>query len=229
MNRIVALFAALPLAACTARGPAVTSKPDLSRAEQLFAAGCYTCLTEALAIYEKAGAKQAAFETALFLAMREKELGIPEDATLARARGLAPAASSLLDLVELTPAEPTGRDPDAYAQQNTRERRLKRDELRPLLDGVAVKTLLTTYVAVSLDCEEPKARQLLDAGALLAQHANATLLRYRLALCGVGDRQAFDKFRDADARWVEIAFFQGRRAAAGRPPNLRAAIYLYDL
>ena len=63
--------------------------------------GCYTCLREAAGIYarliEPAAATRktpervlrGAFETAVLLAVREKELGLTPDASLARARELA--------------------------------------------------------------------------------------------------------------------------------------------
>jgi tetratricopeptide (TPR) repeat protein len=223
----VASFGAIAVTACAARTTVVAPKADLARAEQLLTAGCYTCLTEALAIYEQAGQRQAASETALLIVMREKELGIPEDASLAKARTLA--ASTLVELAEHTPVEPTGQDPDQYAQRNSRERRARIGELRATLETQAPPSLVTTYLKVSFDCDDPKVRPLLKAEAILAPHGDATILRYRLALCGVGSRDTLDEIRAADPRWSEIAFFQGRRAAAARPPNLRGAIDLYNV
>jgi hypothetical protein len=65
------------------------SPADLARADTLATTGCYTCLRDALAIYENAGLSQQAFDTALLVALREKELGLPETASLEKARALA--------------------------------------------------------------------------------------------------------------------------------------------
>ena len=58
--------------------------PALARADALVLDGCYDCLLEARAIYERVGGRQGAtrsssrvlFETQLLLALREKELAI---------------------------------------------------------------------------------------------------------------------------------------------------------
>jgi tetratricopeptide (TPR) repeat protein len=228
------LLVVLLSGACASRTPPRVSPADLARAQVLASAGCYTCLVEALAIYEKAGPSQAAFETALFVALREKELGIPEEASIEKARALAPPAPSapsaplLLETAALAPMEPTGRDPDKYSQHNARERRTRLSELRALVDTVP-PTLLTTYLKITLDCDDPRARVLIKPAELLAAHGDAPILKYRLSMCGVGERQALDAIRDADRRWTEIAFFQARRAAASRPPNLRTALDLFNI
>lgn len=204
----------------------------MARAQSLASAGCYSCLVEALAIYEKAGATQAAFETALLVALREKELGIPEDTSLAKAGALATAAGAdavlLREVADYTPVEPTGQDPDKYAQRNTRDRRTRAGELRALLE-TTTPSLLNAYLEVSLDCDDPKARALVKPADLVATYSDTPLLKYRFAICALGDRQWLDAIREADARWTEIAFFQARRAAAARPPDLRGALDLFTI
>lgn len=233
MARSLLVVFALVGAACAARTTTARVSPvELARAQTLAAAGCYTCLVEALAIYEKAGARRAAFETALFVALREKELGIREDASLAKARTLAaavgPDAVLLTEIADHTQAEPTGQDPDKSSQRNIGPRRARIAELRPLLD-TAAPTLLASYLKVSLDCNDPYARPLVNAAALAGAHNNAPWLQYRMSICGLGDRAWLDAIRDRDARWTEIAFFQARRAASARPPNLRHALDLFNV
>jgi tetratricopeptide (TPR) repeat protein len=245
------VVAAFLTGACATRTVSSEAVAELTRAEQLANAGCYTCLVEAFAIYERqlqtsrrpsAAVLQAAFETVLFIVLREKELGIPADPSLEKARALAarlalsapsapPALSpaAFVHLADLAPIEPTGLDPDVYAQRNARERRALLTVLRNALDNTRPQTLLTAYLKVSLDCDDREARQRIDAKALLAQHGNASALRFRLALCALGDSQAFSTIREADSRWTEVTFFLGRRAATGRRPNLRAAIDLFNI
>ena len=72
----------------------------MAKADALQSEGCYTCLKESLAIFEKlrqakvppAGIAEKAFDAALLIAMREKELGIPADEAMAKALRLLPAA-----------------------------------------------------------------------------------------------------------------------------------------
>ncbi|MDP2052076.1 MAG: hypothetical protein Q8L75_00465, partial [Acidobacteriota bacterium] len=67
---------------------------ELGKATALVREGCYSCLKEAQTIFERLaapprpapGAAQGAFEATLLIAMREKELGIPAEASLDRAR-----------------------------------------------------------------------------------------------------------------------------------------------
>ncbi|MEO7157319.1 MAG: hypothetical protein ABI039_07155 [Vicinamibacterales bacterium] len=62
--------------------------------------GCYTCLKESLAVFEQhlhvkllAGVHEKAFDAAVLIAIREKELGIPGDASMIRARQLGTPTS----------------------------------------------------------------------------------------------------------------------------------------
>jgi hypothetical protein len=79
-------------AACAARAPAAVTAPDpatraRANVDALIQRGCYHCLEEAYA----AASDPAAFETALLLAARLKELGLPYQPWLERARAVMPA------------------------------------------------------------------------------------------------------------------------------------------
>ena len=72
---------------CAPKGLRPQALAELAKADLLLRAGCYSCLTEALAIYQKHKVAQGIFDAALLIAIREKELGIPsDDAMAARAR-----------------------------------------------------------------------------------------------------------------------------------------------
>ena len=88
----------LLMAACAARGTRVTSAADIARADQLVVDGCYRCLQEALAIYERllsaqrpiAGAlRQGVFETAFSSCCARRNSAFPLTAALAKVRALA--------------------------------------------------------------------------------------------------------------------------------------------
>src|SRR4029434_2076389 len=80
--------------ACAPQGPSPQLIAEAAKAEALQSAGCYTCLKESLAIFEKlrrekvppAGIAEKAFDTALLIAVREKELGIPSEDAMTRAK-----------------------------------------------------------------------------------------------------------------------------------------------
>ena len=179
-----------------------------------------------------AGLAERAFETATLIVLREKELGIPIDAALARARALAQkvtplpgavAAAVLLELAELAPGETSGLDPDRSRPDPDSHARLA--NLRPVLDSGTTPSLLATYLAITIDCGNFDARDNIDADWILAAHANAALLRYRLGLCFRGPSGGVAQVRQEDARWLDTLFFEGRRALASR--RLRGAIEVF--
>ena len=244
---VVLVVGGVLLGACAARRSSSTSAADIARAEEFVAAGCYRCLQDALAIYERElqrarrpslALRQAAFEAATFVLLRQKELGIATAAALEKARALAAGAptlpehvpaSILVDLADLSIGDSNGQDPDDFAARNTRERRLHATTLRPQLTTVSSPTTLETYLTLSHDCNDVEARRPLNFDDLMARFGNTPILRYRIAACGLGPRTAFAALREADARWVEAAFYEGRAAVSGPPPNLRAAIDLFNI
>ena len=82
----------LVFSGCAARGPSPQLTAEIAKAEALMAEGCYTCLKESLAIFEKhlqakrpaPGVLEHAFDAAILIAVREKELGIPAKAAMVR-------------------------------------------------------------------------------------------------------------------------------------------------
>lgn len=247
----VVILGCFVLAACAARGPSPQTVAELARADQLAIAGCYTCLQDALAIFERElqpnrraplGVAARAFETAILIALREKELGIPAEAAIERARGLAArvppsigqiAPAVLTELADLTPGEISGLDHDQRDQRRlTIERRTRRDELRPVLDAVQPPALVATYLAATIDCDSIEGRKKLNPDQLLAAHPGSLLLRYRLALCALGPSRGLPDVRQADPRWLDTLFFEGRAAMSSRigsrgTPNIRGAIDLF--
>src|SRR5688500_5077682 len=85
---------------------------EVAKADALFRAGCYNCLKEALAIYQRNKVPQGAFDAALLIAIRVRELGIPAEQSTALAQSLAlPTSGPLLTSVELITGELSGFDP----------------------------------------------------------------------------------------------------------------------
>jgi len=238
--RVAAFLWLVLIVACAARVPPVSPSvvTDLAAADALMHAGCYQCLERALAIYERvaemprapSAARHGAFDTAVLLAVRAKELGIPTEPFFRRARRHAaslpaPTAPDLapdvyLESVELFAGELSGLDPDVRQQRNERLRRaaapdVPRPAPRLALGEAPATDLVAAYLSLAIDCEEARARRDVNAAAVLARHGDSPLIRFRLTLCAVGGK-APGSLREEDARWLDALFFEGRAELARR-------------
>jgi len=230
------------LAGCAARGPIQPSyAAEMARAEALLSDGCYTCLQQSLALFEKAltlkspplGAAERAFDTALLIWIRERELTIPADDSLARARGLlVPSRQAVFDASQLILGDYTGLDPEMRARLIGRGRPpLEVDNpLRRALDTAPDTDLAARYVALSIDCEQPKLMEGVDLKALTARWSGVPLLRYRLATCGRPTAPNVGELREGDPRWTDTLPAEGRRelaSSAGRAIDFPKVLSFY--
>jgi tetratricopeptide (TPR) repeat protein len=194
---------------------------DLARADELVRQGCYACLIDARAIYDRAaGAERprtriGALEVELLLALREKELSIDSAATMARARamaaeltgaGVAAAAVALVDAIppDLQGAQPSERRPPAFAFGADAVAQARR-----AVESAALSPLFGAYLTLSLECG-----RVAPAPPTSGSAPREPLLAYRAALCPI-DADALSALRETEPRFVEAALFQGR-AALGR-------------
>jgi tetratricopeptide (TPR) repeat protein len=240
--RILGILMLLALSACApkARGPSPQTLAELAKADSLLRDGCYACLKDALAIYERQKHAQGAFDAALLIAVREKELGIP---TL-RLASLIPAGSAtlaqggdrektLVAATDLIIGETSGLDPVQRAALTGRDRPPvdKDNPTRRALDPLFGKDLVATYVALAIDCESPRLIESVDAKALMTTYENVPLMRFRIARCGRPAMAApLTALRAADSRWTDTLFWEGRHALTGSPAlvvDLSKVIQLY--
>lgn len=230
------------LSGCAAKVVAPWFVAERAKAEALFKDGCYTCLKESLALYEKMlasstpplGADERAFDAALLIAVREKELGIPGDAAMQRARGMAPPSrQALLDAAELIIGDTSGFDPEQRAQLSGRSRpSIEPDNpKRRALDAFADDDLAAKYVGLAIDCEQQKLIEQVDMPALKSTYANTPLLLFRLATCGRPSPPDVGATRAADPRWLDTLYWEGRRelvASMGTAIDFPKALGLYQ-
>ena len=254
VSRFAAVPVAVALAACAARGPSLQVTADLGKAAALVHDGCHTCLQDALVIYDRLAASpkppppavQGAFETALLLSIREKELGLPWEASMARARELAPrvrpsappalAPAALLAAAGLGVGETSGMDPDqraglwgrarpALGPDNPVRRALDRAIGGAPLEG-APYARLAAYLALAIDCEHIGLRDAARPEDALARFPQP-LMRFRAGLCARGIEAvgvAMEPLRASDPRWADTLLFEARRELVGSP---RRGIDLY--
>lgn len=189
-NRAIALLAlACALsAACVTRAP--VRDPSIAPAadvEPLIQRGCYSCLEQGFAAASASGRRAAAFEAAVLLTLRSKELGLPFTQWLERARALAPLEPGWSDYVaiaEAVPADPLSADRDEILVTRRRARATL-DAWRQALSGGPGSLLFRNYLDLSLVCG-PGFVDERDAAldAALRQFAGVPLIGYRAGICG---------------------------------------------
>jgi tetratricopeptide (TPR) repeat protein len=255
------LFAYWPivlLSGCAAKAP--LQPPfvvEMAKGEALLNDGCYTCLKEALALFEKvlqskqpiAGAAERAFDAALLIALRERELSIPGDESIGKALRLLPAAPTerppvaqgrlpevsrqvVYDAAQLIIGDTSALDPEQRAQRTGRGRPpLEPDNpVRRALDSAAEMDLAAKYVALSIDCEQQKMIESVDARSLSAVYSGVPLIRFRLSTCGRPAAPIVSALREGDPRWTDTLYWEARRelaSSAGRAIDFPKVISLY--
>jgi tetratricopeptide (TPR) repeat protein len=250
------LLAAIALlAGCAARQPSAHLRMDLmdlNHADTLLEAGCHQCLQEALATYTSvAGRKNAplaaatgAFRAAVLLTLRAKELGMPAEPALAVAQRWAAAQRPVsepgrllptvyLDALALVDGEVSGLVPEERERRNGARRAAwpsvdgQFPASRAALTPVLATDVLAQYLALAIDCEDARARKQINHTEVLSRYPQP-LMHFRVALCGVpGVRM--DPLRQADSRWLDTLFFEGRFEMSRFPsPDVGRAAGLFE-
>ncbi|MBM3820390.1 MAG: tetratricopeptide repeat protein [Acidimicrobiia bacterium] len=227
-----ALFVVVLLtAACAARQPApapVPAAPSVD-VEALVRQGCYRCLEEAFEAVKGRNSQQA-FEIALLLAARSKELGLPHDPWLVEAQTdlpLVPDWATYLEIVTAQQVDPLSGDRDQLLAQ-TLQRRLTRtdfDGWRAVLGGGPGSPLLRAYLDLIVVCRTefgparatPEERDAAVA-AIVRQFGTTPLIQYRVGLCGGGEFEQLATVREAHRELVDADLELGRRALQNRVP-----------
>jgi tetratricopeptide (TPR) repeat protein len=209
---------------------------EMAKAASLVKAGCYRCLQEAFALYQKVstaqhpplGASRGAFDAAILIAIREKELGIPADEALRRVSQLASQAGSLaqdssreralLAVVDLVIGEIAGFDPEQRAQLTGRGRPpvAPDNPVRRALDETPETDLAAVYAGLTVDCESSLLIEKVDLPALVKLYDGVPLMQFRLARCGrpaIAPKLA--ALRSGDSRWADTLFWEARAAITG--------------
>jgi tetratricopeptide (TPR) repeat protein len=216
--RIIAIALVIALAACAPKviEPSAEVLAELAKADTLLRDGCYTCLQDALTLYQRHHHAQGTFDAALLLGIRAKELGIVGDApafvpSSARDRALASAAELIVG--ELSGLDPVQR---AAAGERRKQPTATDNPSRRALDPMFTSDLAATYVALAIDCESPALIESVDVEALLRTYESVPLMQFRLARCGQPPlAEPLLALRKFDPRWNDTLLWEGRRAIAG--------------
>jgi tetratricopeptide (TPR) repeat protein len=179
--------------------------------------GCYRCLEQAFDEARARGAATDAFEAAALLVLRSKELGLPVEPWLGRARELAGADRSLLPyltMVEAIPPHPMSDDRDALFDVRARtQARASLAEWRESLHSGAASNVFRMYLDVALICGFGTLRQ--NEQSFTGQpdaDAAAPIYQYRIGICDNAHSERLETLRAADAAFVDADFALGRYA-----------------
>ena len=217
------LIAALATGACATRSAGVpTPSREQAAADELVRQGCYDCLLEARAIYERVPASARRpllirmLEVELLLALREKELALDTAATMARANAivseLGPAAdvARYVPIVEAVPPDAAGTPRGARLLPVLLAGRAGLEAAITAIDASPFTPLFRQYVAIAVQCGRPP----LDPQQRSSDPSaadTAPLLVYRNAICENPIKiDALEQVRAAVPRFIESALFLGR-------------------
>jgi hypothetical protein len=210
---------------------------SLGRADALVLEGCYDCLLEARAIYERVAVGAARplvvtrlFETELLLVLREKELALDWREALGRARALVPSLTPaiepgrFLDIVEAIPPDSDGWPRREMPPRPTPAFINGLEGQFPWLETAALAAPIRQYVGLALNCAFP-ARRLgpgvtpRSMGLLQVAPDAPPLVRYRGAFCRVVDAAPLEQVRAQVPRFVETSYFLARLVVAVAQKN----------
>jgi tetratricopeptide (TPR) repeat protein len=217
-------------AACATRGPASTppqvpAPAPAVNVEQLVERGCYRCLEEAFATTSASGATEAAFQAAILLTLRSKELGLPFAHWLERARAVLPgdsAWSEYLAIAESAPQDPLSTDRDAILGVRRRTRD-QIDAARRALTSGPGSAAFRSYLDLSIVCG-PAFVDDRDAAVtdVLRRFGAVPLLQYRAGLCGHTSLLTDVLRQDAD--FADVYLELGRAALQRERPDYEEAL-----
>lgn len=251
LRRLIWICVLLILPGCASRRPSAEVVAEAGRAEALVVQGCYRCLEEALAAFERlaatshapVGVGRSAFTTAVLMVVRARELGMPDRALLARAEALAPAGSgtaglppeAYLDALRLINGELNGFSPEERERRGRARRALWTTDgtappARTALEAATGTDAAAQYLALAIDCEDMRLRKTLDTARIVARYP-VPLLRFRAGLCAATTEalvKSLAALREADPRWTDTFFFEGSREMSRYPaPDVGRAAELF--
>jgi tetratricopeptide (TPR) repeat protein len=222
MMRFLALALVLIATACANRVPpavpteAVNGEFDDS-ADQLIRRGCYRCLEHAYELAQAKGARQPAFEAAALLTLRSKELGLPSEPWLEKARSLGGtdvALAPYLDMVDVVPPDRLSENRDALfdIRRRTQARQSLESWRQRLRDG-AGSDAFRAYVDVSLICAFGTLKETPDSfSGTIDPVAQTPLFQYALGACDSSHRARLIALRNSEPDFVEADYPLGRYA-----------------
>jgi len=222
---LIVLVAVLAATGCAARRE---QTQKLAEADALFARGCYRCLQKAFTAYDSlrlAGYQPAvmslkAFDTAILLAAREKELALEASGWIQKAEALAAAARRpeglrYLEIVRALPWAAGRLDRDQEERIRMEQAKASRSMVELLgaweaaMGPPAARPIVAAYLMIGARCAFTPAREEDTLTITLVSHPNSPLVRYAAGRCRSELRAQLDSVA-GDPDFHEAAFELGR-------------------
>jgi tetratricopeptide (TPR) repeat protein len=224
LHRLIRLLALLELlmtaTGCAARAPVspTTSPPAFDEAiNALIRRGCYVCLEQAYDKAQSQGIRLQAFEAATILTLRSKELGLPSEVWLERARTLAGDDASLspyLEMVDVIPPDRLSENRDALFDVRRRTRAKGSLEMwrAQLRDGIG-SDAFRAYLDVSLICTFGTLKETPESYSETLDPVAATpLFQYAVGACDAVHGPRLAAVRTSEPDFVDADYALGRYA-----------------
>lgn len=229
LRRLVLILAVMGFAAgCATRRPGpVAASPALVDVLPLLHRGCYRCFEEAFDLATRQQQPGLALEAALLAALRSKELGMPPDVWMTRARAASsdPAAASLIEMVDAVFPDALSGDREVMSS-NPQDRARLRKVLplwRERLAGGNESPEFRRYVEKAVVCDLAPAEQrevfLKSLGTGLPP-----LLEFAASICGHVDSERLKPL--VDSGFVDGAYALGQSLVEG-PKDFEQAMSLF--
>jgi tetratricopeptide (TPR) repeat protein len=216
--RLVTLpFLLIGFIACAARQP---PRDVYAESTTHLRAGCYRCLLEGLALVEHrtdVRSRQRAFELAILLAARAKELGLPfgpwsdRATTLAAGLPVAAAASEFLAIVKALRQDPAGLDRDQDVNQRVAADSSRVKEWLSAIEVSIASSEARMYVAVLAACAfSPRDEREAVVARVGAVATGVPLLEYGLGSCTSTQEPWLLRAMEHEPRFDDAAYPLGR-------------------
>jgi tetratricopeptide (TPR) repeat protein len=213
-------------AACAARAPAAAAPAQTTRARiditALIERGCYHCLERAYRQVLEADAEHVrlspkAFEVALLLAARSKELGLPFEPWLERARAVIPDGpdwSDYLAIVQALRIDQLSDDRDRILVENLKSRATTQTVAawRADLTAGMGSAVFRAYLELSLVCQYMVDDRNVTIASAVRQFHDVPLIEYRAGLCGPTQAPHLTAVREVDPDFADVDLALGRYA-----------------
>jgi tetratricopeptide (TPR) repeat protein len=220
-RRIAVLLLTLATgAACAVRSTSSATPAAASSTapiDALIERGCYECLTRAYTTAVGVSDRNRTFETALLLAARSKELGLPFAEWLQRARAVLPPGADWTDYLAIVQAlriDPLADDRDAVLVETMKNRASAETVAgwRTDLTAGAGSPLLRAYLELSLVCQYVVDDRNVTIAATVQRFHDVPLIEYRAGGCNAQQAPHLAAVRESVPEFADVDFPLGRYA-----------------
>ena len=217
--RVALVVAALVIATgCASRRPvtaqAVPGPPRVDDLTALIEQGCYRCLEKAYEQARSRGAGQQAFESAVLLVLRSKELGLPFGEWLVKARAAAPegdASALYLTIADALPPDRSSEERYTQFEMGMRNVRASVTEWRDELRAGPASELFRSYLDLALVCAFGRVNENSQSyTGELDPVAGVPLYQYAVGICDAAKAPRLRAMRDANPEFVDADYALGR-------------------